>query len=201
MYFAASGAHSWLMDLYANNTVKAYRNVSEVAKGDVFMLEDNAENTSLEDECFDFIFSVGLLEHIECGDLQNLFGDNYRILKPGGMFCHYVVPDKKSIQDMQPYKFINHALGLFRKKKPKIYRNNYGSKVYEIKANICRFKNVNSSWCMPIPLLSHSPSYPFSKLPGLMERIVVWWQKKLIRKHGWLCNQDVGQGFYVWGYK
>lgn len=47
-------------------------------------------SSKLDDESFDVIFSISVIEHIPTNNLNDFFLDSVRILKPGGTFIHLI---------------------------------------------------------------------------------------------------------------
>ncbi len=45
---------------------------------------------ALPDQCLDLVISRAVLEHIPPQVIQDIFHESYRLLKPGGLSCHYV---------------------------------------------------------------------------------------------------------------
>jgi SAM-dependent methyltransferase len=44
----------------------------------------------IQEQTFDLIFSISVVEHIATEELENFFRDSLRILKPGGVFIHAI---------------------------------------------------------------------------------------------------------------
>lgn len=148
---------------------------------------------------YDLIYSVGLLEHLKLCDIDALIASNYNLLKPNGIFVHYVVPPKVSIQ--HKFNWINTLLSKFIKtpEKPDVTvpRYNYSAECYRYLSTMNGFDFVRVEWCMPIPLISPSMKFPFTKCPAIIERCVIMLQKLLIRCNGWICDEKDAQGFYL----
>ena len=56
----------------------------------------------------------------------------------------------------------------------------------------------------PLPMISHSPEFPFSLLPKPIEKlltkifnIILSVRKKIYGRHGWICDEKFGQAFLV----
>lgn len=81
------------------------------AKG-IFLLDDLMDS-KISDNSFDCVISFGLLEHFS--DLRPVIDNLTRIIKPGGIHIHLVIPKKFSTQTiiniiMFPIKLINNLI-------------------------------------------------------------------------------------------
>jgi 2-polyprenyl-3-methyl-5-hydroxy-6-metoxy-1,4-benzoquinol methylase len=86
-------------------------------------IQDNLLDSKIPSESFDCVMSFGLLEHFV--DLQPLLASTTRLVKPGGIQIHCVIPKKFSTQTlmyllMYPAIFANNLLkrrlqGIFQK--------------------------------------------------------------------------------------
>ena len=158
---------------------------------------------------FDIILSIGLLEHFE--DIAPPLKEQYRVLKPGGLFLGYVVPERPT--NIQRYfRWVNRILkllALFGKSKasaPKtpIYRNDLGSERYLPVLDEIKAKDVQAFGVYPLPMISHSPEFPFSLMPRPIEWLltqvfmgVLWSRRHLYGKNPWMCRESLGQAFLL----
>lgn len=167
---------------------------------------------------FDVVVSVGLMEHFR--QIGPPLQEQVRVLRPRGTLLAYVVPRQLlSVQALAAP--INLALRvgdvLARRRnanghaagelpKAALYRNACTAAQYL--AALRRFGVAESGSCgmFPVPLVSHSPSFPFSPMaPPLEQRLVKLWQRVLPVQDGrpdpWLCPEWWGLAFLVWARK
>lgn len=208
-YFADNGFDCTLLDSSAS--------VLETAK-DIFstnghkakFVHADALNMPFPADNFDVVVSIGLLEHFE--EIEEALSEQIRVLKPGGLFLGYIVPERPdNIQKW--YRWINSALkaiatmsGSKKKAPPKtdIFRSDYGSERY---LNALSGKGITDIQVMgmyPLPMISHSPEFPFSLLPKPLEktltlifRSVLKTRKFLYKRNPWICAESTGQAFLL----
>ncbi len=90
MYLTAVGCDATMLDLAPQAFAVAERNFRrEGLKVPQFVAAD-ATNTGLPSDSYDLITSIGLLEHFD--DPRPLLAETLRLLKPGGLAFHVVVP-------------------------------------------------------------------------------------------------------------
>lgn len=163
------------------------------------------------DGSFDAVVSIGLLEHFE--DVRAPVLEQLRVLRPGGVFLGYVVPERPvSVQTLAAP--INFALkvrqrarvrsGLAQAKpgerKQPLFRNSFGPKAYETILRDAGIREHGSFGMFPVPLVSHAPAFPFSlNDPTTERRIVATWRALLRgRAEPWTCPVPWGLAFLVW---
>jgi ubiquinone/menaquinone biosynthesis C-methylase UbiE len=97
----------------------------------------DAYNLSFQNEEFDVVISIGLFEHFQ--NVEQPLGEQWRVLRPGGWFFGYIVPDNPhSIQKYFNWvaPILKHTVGRFEREKNKseakeeLYRNDFFSKTY-----------------------------------------------------------------------
>lgn len=207
-YFADDGWDCTLLDLSASAidlAKKAFYHNGLKAKfkvGDCLSLP-------FQDSSFSLVFSIGLLEHFD--DFHSVIAEQYRILKPGGMFIGYVVPEMKdNIQ--KEYDWICEILKTYTmstddNRKTDIYRSDQLSEPYIQAMLDIGFASIKSSGIYPLPMISHSIEFPFSLMNPDAELILVnhfnaiLKQRRTNGEHQWLCDEENGQAFLVWGIK
>jgi len=169
---------------------------------------------------FDVVLSIGLLEHFAA--IEQPLSEQVRILRPGGMFLGYVVPERLiSVQTLAlPVNgILRLGESLYRNIMPAgkestrssskvpLYRNSYSSNDYLAVLQGFGIQETGSFGIFPLPLISHSPSFPFSLLsPGLEKWVVnVWGRILSLRGSGirdpWTCSEGWGLAFLIWGRK
>lgn len=159
---------------------------------------------------FDVVASIGLLEHFE--DAAQTIDEQWRILVPGGWLLCYIVPERPD--NLQRYfNWINAILKLVARvagkagsvaAKREIYRSDAGSEIYLPSVRKHDPARIVVTGMYSLPMISHSPEFPFSLLPAPLERSLValfrasvWLRGKLTGRHGWLCEERNGQAFLV----
>lgn len=210
-YFADAGWDCTLLDLSEaaiDQATKAFTEAGLVAKFDV----GNCLELPYEDGNFDLVFSIGLLEHFE--DIGPVISEQVRVLAPGGIFIGYVVPHLPNCIQ-KDYEWINDVLRAIIDKpdatlsaKSEIYRSDALSQPYLEIMELLGLKNCQSEGTYPLPMISHSPDFPFSLLPPVAEKsLVATFQKWLLKRqkrfkrNPWLCPEGEGQAFLIWGEK
>lgn len=162
---------------------------------------------------FDVVFSVGLLEHFET--IEKPLAEQWRVLKRGGYLFVYLVPQKRVlVQDK--YEWVNRLLrahpgmaaAMRKDDKEPLYRNELGSSPYVSLLREWGASEVFASGTYPLPMISHSPGFPFTLLPEACELVLVdTFQGMLDERreasttHPWLCDEDEGQAILVWAMK
>lgn len=163
------------------------------------------------DNTFDVVISIGLLEHFE--NVEKPINEQYRVLKPGGLFIGYIVPERPD--NVQKYfNWINNLLkflyNLFRSEKKnklekvKIFRSDYGSNRYLPFITKLNISDLFVSGVYPLPMISHSPEFPFSLLPKFLEKLlttifkaVLTVRRFIFKRNPWLCDEKFGQAFII----
>lgn len=212
-YFAANGFDATLLDLSASAMETAERIFTRNGLKGTFLVGD-ALNTGLPDASQDVIVSIGLLEHIE--DLEAALKEEVRLLAPGGLLLCYVVPER-SENVQKDYGVVSKILALYDEalrgkreagQKPDLYRSDVDSSVYLEILGRLPMKGVQASGVYPFPMISPSPTFPFTLMPPQMEALLVAdftkrleERKKSTGKNPWLCDEATGQAFLVWGFK
>lgn len=157
---------------------------------------------------FDVIVSIGLLEHFE--NIEGAVTEQLRVLKPGGVFLGYVVPERKlSVQTLAiPVNALLRLTstlwdGSGSSFKVPLYRNAYAAADYLAIMRKAGVQDCGSFGMFPVPLVSHSPTFPFSLMAPCAERALVRvWQSLLslrnAAKDPWICSERWGLAFLVW---
>ena len=211
-YFADAGWDCTLLDLSAAAIERA-QNAFDAAELTAHFDVGDCLNLPYDDGSFDLVFSIGLLEHFD--NLDRVIEQQVRVLAPGGMFIGYVVPhlpdcvqkDFEWINDLLravlPTETTQAAAG-----KAEVYRSDLLSPPYLEAMERARLRECESDGTYPLPMISHSPSFPFSLLPPAAETsLVATFQRWLDERQAatgtdpWRCPEGEGQAFLVWGRK
>lgn len=209
-YFAEHGFDCTLLDA-SEHVLETARSVFETNGHRADFIHADALAMPFEDSRFDAVVSIGLLEHFE--EIKPLLSEQWRVLKPGGMFLGYVVPERPdNIQ--RSYRWINKCLAgcakIFSKntknavQKSDVYRSDYGSERYVPVIEKLGVQELNVMGVYPLPMISHSPEFPFSLLPAPMEWLltrfyecVLFVRRILFRRNPWICRESYGQAFLI----
>ncbi len=211
-YFSYAGYECTLLDVSEeaiNIAKEIFRRNQLTAKFKI----GNAINIPFNDESFDIIVSIGLLEHFE--DIKHLIKEQTRVLDKGGLFLGYVVPRyRDNVQN--DYIWINNILKgyLYESKKKvqpqkeKLYRTDYNSIKYIKIMEKNGLYDIHASGIYPLPMISHSIEFPFTLMPEKSEKVLLSYFKKCLEErkknsdmNPWLCEEGYGQAFLIWGYK
>ena len=88
--------------------------------------------------------------------------------------------------------------------KEALFRTNFDGATY-LKA-LCDLpvQHPRVTGLYPLPLISHSPAFPFSLMHPAMEevltavfRAVLGLRRLLYNRHPWICSEEVGQAFLL----
>ncbi len=210
-YFSDTGFECTLLDLSAS--------VIDIAKRMYFsndltaaFLVANVEALPFDENSFDVVFSVGLLEHLIQIELP--MAEQVRVLDKGGLFIGYVVP--KYLDNIQKdFEWVNNIIKGYAARldssggeKEDVFRSDGGSEAYVPILQKLGLKDVHASGVYPLPMISHSIKFPFTLMPEESESAIVKHFAKMLDdngkrtgKHPWLCQEGYGQAFIVWGYK
>jgi SAM-dependent methyltransferase len=211
-YFADAGFDCTLLDL-SPAVIETARKIFEHhglrAKFDV----GDALNLPYPDGSFDVIVSIGLLEHFE--DIERVLTEQIRVLAKDGLFLGYVVPElPDNVQ--KDYHWVNDLIRALipenervaAARKESIYRSSALSGPYIEVLKKLPVGNIGSSGVYPLPMISHSPSFPFTLLNAECEAILVRHFSEVLAqrrretgKHPWLCDERYGQAFLLWATK
>ncbi|OYT16626.1 MAG: hypothetical protein B7C24_06845 [Bacteroidetes bacterium 4572_77] len=192
-YFLEDGHECHMLD-FDKSIVKVGR---QNLKTNTFVCGD-ALNLPYKDSYFDVVVSVGLLEHFEKSDIKRIMNEAIRVLRPGGLYLHYVVPKTCVVQER--YGWINNCLRRLwgkRKKESEVFVNDLSPADYkEISPGILLMCGL-----YPLPMISYSPKFPFTLMPPWFEKTLVAIFKLWIFLRGgyWSCDTNYGQAFLLNG--
>ena len=207
-YFANAGWNVTLLD-YNESVLHVAKNIFEAQGLEIQYLQGDALDLDIPDNSFDLVTNIGLLEHFE--DIETLVSEQLRVLKPNGWFLSYVVPERKD--NVQRYfAWINSILRVIsldwligkKDQKPPVYRSDNYSDRYISAVDTASAQRIITHGMYPLPMISHSPDFPFSLLPGPAEYILtklfsltLGLRRLLYGRHGWICDERIGQAFLV----
>lgn len=203
-YFADGGWDSTLLDL-SPTAVSSARDAFAASGLNATFVEADCLDMPFEANTFDLIFSIGLLEHFE--DTRAVLAEKYRVLKPGGRLLSYVVPEHTPNVQLES-QWVNalltsEAIYVETDRKTAIYRNSLLHSHYEAELLDLGLEHVGHDWVYGLPMISTSPSFPFTLLPDRMELVLVDEFSKRLGNgpRKWICEDFGGQAFFVFGTK
>lgn len=207
-YFADAGFDCYLLD----TSVSALQTATKIFHTNSHQghfLAGDAVNLPLESGSFDVVVSIGLLEHFS--DVARVIDEQIRVLRPGGRFFGYVVPENE--QNIQRYfEWINSLLKILvplttddnQTEKAEVFRTDDGGDTYRRLLEERQVENIEAFGMYPIPMISHSPEFPFTLLPSPLEKLYtniadasLRVRGMLVGKHPWTCRESIGQAFLV----
>lgn len=208
-YFAENGFKCTLLDSSAgvlDTARSAFANNGHEAE----FVHADALDMPFTDNAFDVVVSIGLLEHFE--EIAQAVKEQYRVLKGGGLFLGYIVPERpENIQ--RHFRWFNRLLAFVARLSPQdsaaqnktnIYRSDYGSARYLSTLRELDVQDVKVMGVYPLPMISHSPEFPFSLLPAPFEWILtrtfesaLFLRRIVFRRNPWICAESTGQAFLL----
>lgn len=208
-YFADDGYICTLLDSSSAVLETAEQIFASNGHQAIFVHGD-ANALPAKDGTFDITVSIGLLEHFE--DIQNPIAEQVRVLKSGGRFFGYIVPERPD--NVQKYfGWVNGLikmmarLGGSQKKsieKEPIYRSDFDSSRYLDAIQSLPVEDVQVLGLYPMPMISHSPEFPFSLLPSPLEwgltkffGVAMGIRRAVRGRHPWICREEFGQAFLL----
>lgn len=211
-YFADQGYQCHLLD-YSYDILKNASGAFSLVGHTGIFVQGDAHRLPYDDNVFDAVVSIGLLEHFE--EIGKIMSEQIRVLAPGGRLLAYVVPERPD--NVQKYwRWLNSFLKVVVRNstqektgtKPEIYRNDYNSSVYLEVLKKLPVKDADAFGMYPLPMISHSPEFPFSLLPKPLEyiltlvfRAILQVRKMIYSKNPWICKESFGQAFLVTAVK
>lgn len=209
-YFVDDGWDVTLLD-YSESVLKTAREIFENNGLKAKFVQGDANSLDFPDNSFDITYSIGLLEHFE--DVRQPISEQVRVLKPGGWFLGYIVPERPD--NLQKYfNWINSILKTLTKlapgntrtkqQKEEVFRSDNYSNHYIEAIRDLKYENLTVFGMYSLPMISHSPEFPFSLLPVPLEWIltrifeaVLLMRKLITGRHGWICSEQMGQAFLL----
>jgi ubiquinone/menaquinone biosynthesis C-methylase UbiE len=209
-YFADAGWEATLLD-YSGSVLETAKAVFARNGHNAEFVTGDANALPFPDDSFDVTSSIGLLEHFE--EVRLPISEQLRVLRPGGWFFGYIVPERPD--NLQRYfNWVNALLKLVsrlgfgkRKEKPaktEIFRSDNYSEHYIEAMKGLEYEELTVFGMYSMPMISHSPEFPFSLLPAPLELVLtrvfegaIWLRRRLTGRHGWVCSEAMGQAFLV----
>jgi ubiquinone/menaquinone biosynthesis C-methylase UbiE len=208
-FFADDGYSCTLLD-YSVTVLQTADEIFSVNGHQATFVHGDANKLPFLDDAFDVVVSIGLLEHFE--EIKKPISEQVRVLKSGGRFFGYIVPERPN--NIQKYFFLVNIVlkkvaNIFsvNKKsveKQPIYRSDFGSSHYLDSIKDLPLRDVQVFGMYPMPMISHSPEFPFSLLPAPLEWIltkifglIMRIRRLIFRRNPWICTEELGQAFLI----
>jgi ubiquinone/menaquinone biosynthesis C-methylase UbiE len=189
-----------LLDNVADAMTIAKKKFTEHGQSAEFYV-DNALGSNLASQSFDSIVSIGLAEHFKEDEVKNLFQEQFRLLRSGGVMISFNIPGKFSIQ------FLNTIMRFFRKIfgsysesiKKDYYRNSLRPSDFKKLAKEAGFEKMEIVNACPFPIftpLKLTNDKKITKIYKVILRI-----RSLFIKYPYKTNYLVSQGHFLVAYK
>ncbi len=160
----------------------------------------DALDTKLPEHSFDSVVSIGLAEHID--NVKQLFAEQFRLLKPGGVMISLNIPKKFSVQ------YINNFVRAFRQffhlldknaLRKDYYRNSLQPSDYLRIAQEVGFTHVEVTHVCPVPIFTNIKMSTDKKIAGWYRQILRL--RSLFMKYPFKTNSVTAQAHFLVGYK
>ena len=209
-YFAAAKYDTTLLDS-SETVLQLARKVFSANHHEAKFIAGDAFQLPFADDQYSVCVSIGLMEHFE--RVGSLLSEQLRVLAPSGVLLAYIVPERPD-NVQQHFRWVARGLkalgGLFGHTKAAdggktpVYRNGLSSSSYIAELRELGAIEIDSVGMYPLPMLSHSPEFPFSLLPQPFEwlltrvfSVTLSVRHKIFGKDPWTCREEFGQAFLV----
>jgi len=166
---------------------------------DATFLVADALHMDIPDNTYDAVVSIGLAEHLD--NVDDLFAEQYRILKPGGVMVSLNIPKKFSVQHLNiAMRFVKKMLGLYKEKVGKdYYRNTFSAKQYEAFAKHVGFEHTTITHVCPFPVyvpIRKSTDRFVTAVRRLLLKI-----RSVVMRYPYKTNAFIAHAHFLVGYK
>mgnify|MGYP001587820817 CR=1 FL=1 len=203
------GTMSLYLKKYLNKRVTLVDNSVEaidLAKKEFFQhqLDANfhigdASKLDIASDSFDASISVGLAEHLE--NVEALFGEQYRVLRSGGVMISLNFPKKVSIQILNDLmRLAKKILGQYNGSvRADYYRNSLAASDYKQIAESVGFKHVRAVNVCPFPIFTPITLLNDQRLTKFYRLIL--YLRSLFQSYPYKTNSLFAQGHLLIGVK
>jgi len=205
-HYAADGYKCTLLDT-SDQIIRTAQHIFDQNSLNASFYVGDAENLPFDDNSFDIVTSIGLLEHFD--DPTVVMREKLRVTKKGGWVINYIVPRKRVGVQKWAF-FFNYLLTIFTRSRTKscskdpVYRTKNAIEDYLLFASSLDYSDFFVSGTYTYPMVSASPDFPFTLNPPIIEKILVKLfilylsiRKILTGKSPWLCNEYFGHAIIV----
>ena len=205
-YFVDNG---WEVDLLdgSKKILEVAKNIFKKNNHEANFYLADAEEIPLNSNHYDLVFSIGLVEHFE--KPEKVINEHIRLAKKNGWIILYIVPNKIS-KIQKKFNFLNKFLKVLsfsknqKKEKEEVFRTDYDIEYYLNLIDKSKYEKKVISGIYSMPMISHSPEFPFSLLPKYCEKFlvtifstIIFLRNFLFKKHGWLCEEKNGNAILI----
>ncbi|MEK7208946.1 MAG: class I SAM-dependent methyltransferase [Patescibacteria group bacterium] len=157
--------------------------------------------TGLPANSFDAVVSIGLAEHFPATEVEKLFAEEYRLLRPGGMMISLNIPKKFSIQSLNTImRFFKKIFGHYQDNiRRDYYRNNLRAKDFAQLARKVGFNQVQITYVCPFPI--------WVPITPRTDRLITWlrkihlWLRQQFMSYPYKTNSLIAQAHFLVAYK
>ena len=194
------GADVVLLDNVSDAIEIAKEDFERNGKTAEYFVED-VLNTHFEEGSFDAVVSIGLAEHFKADEIENLFREQYRLLKPGGVMISLNIPKKFSIQSLNTVmRFFKKLAGSYKEGLRKdYYRNELKPKDFQDAAVRVGFRKTAVTRVCPFPIFVPISMKTDKAVARLNNGIL--WLRSLVQKYPFKTNRFVAQAHFLVGYR
>ncbi|MDP6576015.1 MAG: methyltransferase domain-containing protein [Candidatus Peribacteraceae bacterium] len=155
----------------------------------------DALDTKLPDESFDVAVSIGLAEHLD--NVDDLFAEQFRIIRPGGLMITLNIPKKFSIQYLNTiHRTIKKLVGSYKESVRKdYYRNTLKPKDYKKAAEHSGFKDISITHVCPFPIYVPITMKTDKRLANA--RKIILKVRRIFQKYPYKTNRIVAQAHFL----
>ena len=165
-----------------------------------FFVEDVLK-THFPDSSFDSVVSIGLAEHFEKHDVEQLFAEQFRILRSGGVMISLNIPKKFSIQFLNTVmRSVKKMFGLYKESVNKDYfRNTYTAEEFQDIALRVGFTNTSITHVCPFPI--YVPVTMKTDKFVTRGRRFILRVRSLFQNYPYKTNRIIAQAHFLVAYK
>ncbi|MDP7247347.1 MAG: class I SAM-dependent methyltransferase [Candidatus Peribacteraceae bacterium] len=119
---------------------------------DAEFIVGDALDSTIPENIYDATVSIGLAEHLD--NVDDLYREQFRILRPGGVMVSLNIPKKFSVQELNVVmRSIKKIFGLYKDSARRdYYRNTFSAKEYEKFAKDVGFTDTKVTHVCPFPI-------------------------------------------------
>lgn len=134
------------------NAIKIAKESFDKRNLDATFMVGDAFHMDIPDNSFDAVVSIGLAEHVD--NVTELFAEQFRILRPGGVMISLNIPKKFSVQELNILmRSVKKLFGLYKDPVGKdYYRNSFSAKEYARFAREAGFDKTEITHTCPFPV-------------------------------------------------
>ncbi len=162
-------------------------------------LVGDALHMALPDNAFDAVVSIGLAEHLD--NVTDLFREQYRVLRPGGVMISLNIPRKFSVQELNlVLRFFKKLFGQYKERIGKdYYRNTFSAAQYEQFARDAGFVKTAVTHVCPFPIYVPIRRSTDRRVTAIRRAILAL--RGLVMPYPYKTNSLLAHAHFLVGYK